>query len=63
MKIYKYFFLSMAFLSVQAFAQEQEQEKPETKTGHTNNNKFKQLYDEFSTPNMFRTASGAPGPS
>lgn len=53
----------MAFLSVQAFAQEQEQEKPETKTGHTNNNKFKQLYDEFSTPNMFRTASGAPGPS
>ena len=26
-------------------------------------NKFKQLYDEFSSPNMFRTASGAPGPA
>ena len=29
--------------------------------GHTNNNKFKQLYEEFATPNRFRTASGAPG--
>ena len=25
--------------------------------------KFKQLYDEFATPNMFRTGSGAPGPA
>ena len=31
--------------------------------GHINTNKFRQLYDEFSSPNMFRTASGAPGPS
>ena len=31
--------------------------------GHLNTNKFRQLYDEFSSPNMFRTASGAPGPS
>ena len=31
------------------------------KLGHTNQNKFKQLYDEFATPNMYRTASGAPG--
>ena len=29
--------------------------------GHKNNNKFKQLYEEFATPNRFRTASGAPG--
>ncbi len=29
--------------------------------GHKNNNNFKQLYEEFSTPNSFRTASGAPG--
>ncbi len=29
--------------------------------GHTNQNKFKQMYDEFATPNMYRTASGAPG--
>lgn len=62
MKNLKYLFLSALFVSVGAFAQDQEQ-KPERKPGHTNNNKFKQLYDEFSTPNMFRTASGAPGPA
>lgn len=32
-------------------------------SGHINNNRFKQMYEEFATPNMFRTASGAPGPS
>ena len=38
------------------------QETPaEREGGHTNNNKFKQLYEEFATPNRFRTASGAPG--
>ena len=31
------------------------------KQGHQNTNKFKQLYEEFATPNTFRTASGAPG--
>jgi len=55
----KYLFLSAVFLSAGAFAQKQE--SPEKQQGHTNNNKFKQLYDEFSTPNMYRTASGAPG--
>ena len=30
--------------------------------GHSNTNKFRQMYEEFSTPNIFRTASGAPGP-
>ena len=39
----------------------QETEKAERKSGHTNTNKFRQLYDEFSTPNMYRAASGAPG--
>ncbi|WP_417359934.1 M1 family metallopeptidase [Galbibacter sp.] len=29
--------------------------------GHENNNKFRQMYQEFSTPNLFRTGSGAPG--
>ncbi|TYA53214.1 M1 family metallopeptidase [Formosa maritima] len=61
MKTLKYFILSVLFISANSFAQEQEQ--PTRKPGHTNNNKFKQLYDEFSTPNMFRTASGAPGPA
>lgn len=61
MKTLKYLFLSVLFVSVGAFAQDQEKE--ERKPGHTNNNKFKQLYDEFSSPNMFRAASGAPGPA
>jgi len=60
MNKFKYYFLSALFVSFGVFAQEQEQ--PERKPGHTNQNKFKQLYDEFSTPNMFRTGSGAPGP-
>ncbi|MBT8279515.1 MAG: M1 family metallopeptidase [Bacteroidia bacterium] len=61
MRIFKYVLLSLVFISVNAFGQDVEQ--PERKPGHTNNNKFKQLYDEFSTPNMFRTGSGAPGPA
>ena len=28
-----------------------------------NTNKFRQLYQEFTSPNIFRTASGAPGPA
>ncbi|MGS2725118.1 M1 family metallopeptidase [Psychroserpens sp. BH13MA-6] len=60
MKLLKYMCLSIAFLSLNAWAQDQEQDR---KPGHTNQNKFKQLYDEFSTPNMFRTGSGAPGPA
>ncbi|MBD0825064.1 M1 family metallopeptidase [Aestuariibaculum marinum] len=56
---FKYYLLSVFFVSAAAFAQEQE--KQEIKKGHTNTNKFRQLYDEFSTPNMYRAASGAPG--
>ena len=29
--------------------------------GHTNRNKFKQLYDQFANPNRYHNASGAPG--
>jgi len=39
------------------------QETPEKEEGHTNQNKFRQLYQEFATPNQYRTASGAPGPA
>lgn len=39
-----------------------QEEKKEREPGHYNTNKFKQLYEEFATPNTFRTASGAPGP-
>ncbi|GAA4317795.1 M1 family metallopeptidase [Pontixanthobacter gangjinensis] len=31
--------------------------------GHTNQNKFRQMYQELATPNQYRTASGAPGPA
>ena len=61
MKKLKYLLLSFAFVSLSVFAQDQAQ--PERQPGHKNNNKFKQLYDEFATPNMFRTGSGAPGPA
>ena len=60
MKLLKYLCFAIAFMSLNAVAQDQEQER---KPGHTNQNKFKQLYDEFATPNMFRTGSGAPGPA
>jgi hypothetical protein len=41
------------------------QEKPEARreSGHTDSNPFSQMYDLLATPNMFRTASGAPGPA
>ena len=59
MKLQKTLLFIFLIISVSLFAQKKE----EKKQGHTNNNKFKQLYDEFSTPNMFRSASGAPGPA
>jgi len=33
----------------------------QTPQGHVNNNKFKQLYDQFADPNKYHNASGAPG--
>ncbi|WP_224483592.1 M1 family metallopeptidase [Robertkochia aurantiaca] len=41
----------------------QEEEKQERQPGHENTSKFRQLYEEFATPNMFRTGAGAPGPA
>lgn len=57
----KYFFASMLFLFA-AVVSAQEEEPKEKEPGHTNQSKFKQLYEEFSTPNTYRGASGAPGP-
>nr|WP_297917273.1 M1 family metallopeptidase [uncultured Allomuricauda sp.] len=58
----KYCFASLLFLfGALAIAQEEEA-KEERKPGHYNQSRFKQLYEEFSTPNTFRSASGAPGP-
>lgn len=38
------------------------QEAPTKQQGSYDTNKFSQNYDLYATPNMFRTASGAPGP-
>ena len=40
----------------------QEQEVKEKAAPHSNVNKFEQMYQEFATPNTYRSASGAPGP-
>jgi hypothetical protein len=46
-----------------SFAQEVKTEEKKRESGHYDENKFRQMYDEMATPNMFRTASGAPGPA
>ncbi|MES2811889.1 MAG: M1 family metallopeptidase [Bacteroidota bacterium] len=43
------------------FAQDASQQKPKQE-GHGDTSKFRQMYDLMATPNMYRTASGAPGP-
>ena len=40
----------------------QQEIKEEKESGHSNQSKFKQLYEEFATPNTYRSASGTPGP-
>lgn len=61
MRKFKYTFASLLFLfAAVSFAQEQE--APKKEEGHYNQSKFKQLYEEFATPNTYRSASGAPGP-
>jgi len=56
---YASFFLAVLSITFSGFSQEEKVE--EKQEGHTNQNKFRQLYDEFATPNVYRTASGAPG--
>ncbi|HAT65816.1 MAG TPA: aminopeptidase, partial [Flavobacteriaceae bacterium] len=64
MKLLKYIFLVIVFLVAgTSFAQDTSEKKEERKPGHYNNNRFKQLYEEFSTPNMYRSPNGAPGPN
>ena len=46
-----------------SFAQEAKPEEKKRESGHYDENKFRQMYTEMATPNMFRTASGAPGPA
>ena len=51
--------LILTFVSFGAFAQQKETKEKEP--GHYNISKFKQLKQEFPTPNSYRTAAGAPG--
>ncbi|EDM45239.1 putative aminopeptidase [unidentified eubacterium SCB49] len=63
MKLAQYLSLVLLFLVAStSIAQEVESDMVERKPGHTNENRFKQLYEEFSTPNTYRSANGAPGP-
>lgn len=61
MKKYILFSTLSVLSSLLTFAQDETKE--ERKPGHYNENKFRQMYEEMATPNMFRTASGAPGPA
>ncbi len=61
MKAIKFLFYSMMLVSFSAFAQEEA--TPEKAEEHYNENKFRQMYQEFSTPNQYRSANGAPGPA
>lgn len=61
MKRFQYALASVLFLfAAVSFAQEDGQKQKEP--GHYNQSKFKQLYEEFATPNTYRSASGTPGP-
>src|SRR5690606_25746435 len=57
MKKLMFFTWSLFFVAIAVTAQQ------DKKQGHTNTNKFRQLDEEFATPNQYRTASGAPGPA
>lgn len=58
MKHFNFLWVLLIF-SVSLFAQETQKTK---EGGHQDINKFRQMYDLLATPNMYRTASGAPGP-
>ncbi|RIV47181.1 M1 family metallopeptidase [Flagellimonas pelagia] len=59
----KYCIASVLFLiGAVVMAQEEGDVKTEREPGHYNQSRFKQLYEEFATPNTYRSASGAPGP-
>lgn len=53
----------LAILPMSFFAQETKTPEKKREPGKYDTNKFSQMYDILATPNMFRTASGAPGPA
>ncbi len=57
----KYYLASLLFLfGLIVFAQEAEVKESESTV--SKQSKFEQMYQEFATPNTYRSASGAPGP-
>ncbi|MDP5231479.1 MAG: M1 family metallopeptidase [Cellulophaga sp.] len=56
------YYVTALFFVFATMASAQEQEVKEKAAPHGNVNKFKQMYEEFATPNTYRSASGAPGP-
>ena len=52
---------SFLFISISIIGQEAQKNIKTGQTGHTDQNKFRQLKDVLPTPNSRRTASGAPG--
>ena len=56
-------FTLLLLLPAILFAQEKTAPVAPKQTGKYDTNKFSQMYDLLATPNMFRTASGAPGPA
>ena len=57
MKYSQFITLSLSLVFILPFGQDA------LSQGHTNQNKFRQLYNELATPNAYRAASGAPGPA
>lgn len=57
----RYCLTSLLFLFA-AVVSAQDGKKEEKEPGHVNQSRFKQMYEEFATPNTYRSASGAPGP-
>jgi hypothetical protein len=58
-------FLIISLITCSIFAQDPSQKAETAKPkegGHKDINKFSQMYDLMATPNMYRTASGSPGP-
>ncbi len=58
----KYYFVALLFVFATSL-NAQDEKTTELKAPHGNESKFKQMYEEFSTPNSYRSASGAPGPA
>ncbi|MFC6097003.1 M1 family metallopeptidase [Flavobacterium qiangtangense] len=57
----KRIFCLLAILPISLLAQETKTAEKKREPGKYDTNKFSQMYDLLATPNMFRTASGAPG--